>query len=292
MLAIIIGILGMVIFAGSIPATSLALEGFSAEFFTLFRAFLAGLGAAIAVVIMKCPLPRQHIPRLIFIALLIAFAFPGFMALSLQNVSPAHGAVVLGIIPIFSSVISVIITGQRPPLGFWITSFSASVIVMGFALHASGTGLSSGDIYMLIGAFCTALGYNLSAKLSSEMPSWQVIAWALTLTLPLSAIGSVMTWQGLPVASASTSLGMIWSGMIYSGFGAMLIGYLLWNMGLSLGGVARIGQLQYLQVFVTLAMAAVVNQDPLRLETLLTATLVTVLVIIAMRFKAKSTVSS
>ena len=72
----------------------------------------------------------------------------------------------------------------------------------------------------------------------------------------------------------------------------MLIGYLLWNMGLSLGGVARIGQLQYLQVFVTLAMAAVVNQDPLRLETVLTATLVTVLVIIAMRFKAKSTVSS
>ena len=89
------------------------------------------------------------------------------------------------------------------------------------------------------------------------------------------------------VASASTST-MIWSGMIYSGFGAMLIGYLLWNMGLSLGGVARIGQLQYLQVFVTLAMAAVVNQDPLRLETVLTATLVTVLVIIAMRFKAKS----
>lgn len=288
MLAIIIGFIGMVIFAGSIPATALALEGFSAEFFTLFRAFLASIGAVAFLLVMRSPLPRQHIPRLIFIALMIAFAFPGFMALSLQNVSPAHGAVVLGIIPIFSSIISVIITGQRPPLGFWITSFTASIIVMGFALHASGTGLSSGDIYMLIGAFCTALGYNLSAKLSHEMPSWQVIAWALTLTLPLSLIGSIVTWHGLPVASVNTSTLMIWAGMLYSGFGAMLLGYWLWNMGLSLGGVARIGQLQYLQVFVTLAMAAVINHDPLRLETVLTAVLVTVLVIIAMRFKAKS----
>ena len=288
MLAIIIGFIGMVIFAGSIPATALALEGFSAEFFTLFRAFIASIGAAAFLLVMRSPLPRQHIPRLIFIALMIAFAFPGFMALSLQNVSPAHGAVVLGIIPIFSSIISVIITGQRPPLGFWITSFTASIIVMGFALHASGTGLSSGDIYMLIGAFCTALGYNLSAKLSHEMPSWQVIAWALTLTLPLSLIGSIVTWHGLPVASINTSTLMIWAGMLYSGFGAMLLGYWLWNMGLSLGGVARIGQLQYLQVFVTLAMAAVINHDPLRLETVLTAVLVTVLVIIAMRFKAKS----
>ena len=288
MLAIMIGFLGMVVFAGSIPATSLALEGFSAEFVTLFRAFLASLGAAIALFFLKCPLPRQHIPRLIFIALMIAFAFPGFMALSLQNVSPAHGAVVLGIIPVFSSVISVVITGLRPPVGFWLTSFSASLIVMGFALHESGTGLSSGDIYMLIGAFCTALGYNLSAKLSHEMPSWQVIAWALTLTLPLSAIGSWVTWQGLPSASITTSEAMIWAGMIYAGFGSMLLGYILWNMGLTMGGVARIGQLQYLQVFVTLAMAAVVNHDPLRLETVLTAALVTGLVIIAMRFKAKA----
>ena len=288
MLAIIIGFLGMVCFAGSIPATSLALDGFSAEFFTFFRAFLASIGAAAALFIMKCPLPRQHIPRLIFIALMIAFAFPGFMALSLQNVSPAHGSVVLGIIPVFSSVISVIITGTRPPWGFWITSFSASMIVMTFALHESGTGLSAGDLYMLMGALCTALGYNLSAKLSSEIPSWQVIAWALVLTLPLSTIGSLVTWQAIPLASITISPTLIWSGMIYSGFGAMLLGYIFWNIGLSLGGVARIGQLQYLQVFISLAMAAVINHDPLRVETVLTASLVTVLVVIAMRFKAKA----
>jgi len=81
---------------------------------------------------------------------------------------------------------------------------------------------------------------------------------------------------------------MIWAGQIYAGLGSMLLGYILWNMGLAMGGVARIGQLQYLQVFVTLGMAAIVNHDPLRLETVLTATLVTVLVVMAMRFKAKA----
>ena len=128
-----------------------------------------------------------------------------------------------------------------------------------------GTHLSTGDIYMLVGAFCTSLGYNLSAKLSSEMASWEVITWSLTLTLPLAMIGSLLTWQGMPVASATTPVSMIWAGQIYAGLGSMLLGYILWNMGLAMGGVARIGQLQYLQVFVTLGMAAIVNHDPLRL---------------------------
>ena len=288
MIAIFIGLLGMIVFAGSIPATALAIEGFSPEFTTLFRALLAGVVGFVILLVMRRPFPRQHLMRLIVIGLLIAFAFPGFMALSLSEVSPAHGAVVLGIIPVFSSVISVVITGLRPPLAFWAVSLTASLIVMGFALNESGTHLSSGDIYMLVGAFCTALGYNLSAKLSSEMASWEVITWSLTLTLPLALIGTLLTWQGMPVASATTPVSMIWAGQIYAGLGSMLLGYILWNMGLAMGGVARIGQLQYLQVFVTLGMAAIVNHDPLRLETVLTATLVTVLVVMAMRFKAKA----
>ena len=139
---------------------------------------------------------------------------------------------------------------------------------------------------MVIGAAATALGYNIATKLSGEMPAWEVIAWSVCLFIPASLLASALTWNGMPVATADTSVTMIWSGLIYLGLFSMLIGYMLFTMGLKLGGVARIGQLQYLQVFLSLGMAAVINNDPLRLETVLTATLVTILVVLAMRYKA------
>lgn len=287
MLGIIIGFIGVVIFAGSIPATSLAIEGFSPLFTTSARALIAGLTAAVILLVMRRQVPKKHLKTLLTIALLIAFFFPWMMALSLADVGPAHGAVVLGLIPIFSSSISVIITRTKPPFMFWVISALAGIIVMIFALHESGTGLALADIFMVIGAAATALGYNLATKLSEDMPSWEVIAWAVTLFIPASLLASILTWQGMPQATPDTSVAMIWSGLFYLGVFSMLIGYILFTMGLKLGGVARIGQLQYLQVFLSLGMAAVINNDPLRLETVLTATLVTILVVLAMRYKAK-----
>ncbi len=288
MLGIIIGFLGVIVFAGSIPATSLAIEGFSPLFTTSARALIAGVTALVILLVLKRPFPRQHIKTLALIAVLIAFFFPLMMALSLDDVGPAHGAVVLGLIPILSSSISVVITKTKPPMMFWVISAASGVIVMMFALNESGTGLALADIYMVVGAAATALGYNLATKLSEDMPSWEVIAWAVTLFIPASLVASIMTWDGMPIAAAGgSSTTMIWSGLIYLGVFSMLIGYILFTMGLKLGGVARIGQLQYLQVFLSLGMAAVINNDPLRVETVLTASLVTILVILALRYKAQ-----
>ena len=292
MLGVIIGFLGVVVFAGSIPATSLALEGFSPLFTTSARALIAGLAGAGILVIMQRSLPRKHIKTLLFIAVLIAFFFPLMMALSLRDVGPAHGAVVLGLIPILSSSISVYITRTKPPVMFWIISACSGGIVIGFALYESGTGLAVADIYMLIGAAATALGYNLSTKLSADMPAWEVIAWAVTFFIPASLLATVLTWEGIPAASDTTPIVMIWSGLIYLGLFSMLIGYILFTMGMKMGGIARIGQLQYLQVFLSLGMAAVINNDPLRVETVLTATLVTGLVVLAMRYKTLSKTST
>lgn len=289
MLAIVIGFIGMLFFAGSIPSTALALEGFSPLFTTFARALLAGIGAAVILAVMRQPRPeRQHLKPLFNIAVMIALIFPGFMALSLGFVGPAHGAVVLGLIPLISSSFAVVMTGIRPSRRFWLASISAAVIVLIFTLHESGSSLEWGDVFMVFAAMATAYGFNLSNRLSSAMPSWAIICWALVLIIPINLIGAIVTWTGLPIANAQTTLPMIWGGLIYAGLGSMLTGYMLFTMGLNLGGVARIGQLQYLQVFVTLGMAAAVNNDPLRFETVFTACLVTCLVILAMRAKAKT----
>ena len=59
MLAIAIGFIGMLFFAGSIPFTTLALEGFNPAFTTFTRAFLAGIGALVILLCLRRPFPTK-----------------------------------------------------------------------------------------------------------------------------------------------------------------------------------------------------------------------------------------
>ena len=47
-----------------------------------------------------------------------------------------------------------------------------------------------------------------------------------------------------------------WTAFLYVAFFSMFLGFFAWNRGMVLGGVARVGQVQLLQPFVTLAGAA------------------------------------
>ena len=153
MLAIAIGFIGMLFFAGSIPFTTLALEGFNPAFTTFTRAFLAGIGALVILLCLRRPFPnKNHLGLLFLIAVMIAMLFPGFMALSLTYVGPAHGAVVLGLIPLISSSISVLMTGIQPKPSFWAASISAGLIVITFTLYESNSTLQFGDVFMVMGA--------------------------------------------------------------------------------------------------------------------------------------------
>jgi drug/metabolite transporter (DMT)-like permease len=54
-----------------------------------------------------------------------------------------------------------------------------------------------------------------------------------------------------------------WWGFAYVGVFWMWIGFLAWYRGLALGGVARVGQVQLLQPFLSLAGAAVLLGETL-----------------------------
>ena len=60
----------------------------------------------------------------------------------------------------------------------------------------------------------------------------------------------------------------------------MFLGFFAWNTGLKLGGIAKVGQLQLLQTFITLALAAIFVGEEISLEMLgfAAAVLITVLV--------------
>jgi len=96
---------------------------------------------------------------------------------------------------------------------------------------------------------------------------WQVISWALVLSLPLTLPATLLYLPPTfaPISSAA------WLGLCYVALFSMLIGFIFWYRGLAQGGIAAVGQIQYLQPFIGFAFAAMLLNEPVHLSMLLTA---------------------
>jgi drug/metabolite transporter (DMT)-like permease len=105
---------------------------------------------------------------------------------------------------------------------------------------------------MLLAIIVCGLGYAEGAKLSRKLGGWQVISWALVLSLPVMAALALYT-----VPRSFATIGeSAWIGLAYVSLFSMLIGFVFWYRGLAQGGIAAVGQLQLLQPFFGLALAA------------------------------------
>jgi drug/metabolite transporter (DMT)-like permease len=110
---------------------------------------------------------------------------------------------------------------------------------------------------MLAAILLCGLGYAEGAKLARTLGGWQVISWALVLSLPLTAGFMLLnlpgSWSGIGMPA--------WWGLAYVSLFSMLIGFVFWYRGLALGGVAGVAQLQLLQPFFGLILAALLLKE-------------------------------
>ena len=63
----------------------------------------------------------------------------------------------------------------------------------------------------------------------------------------------------------------IWTGFLYVALISQLAAFFAWNRGMAMGGVSRVGQVQLLQLFMTLAASALLLGETLDQVTLLFA---------------------
>ena len=75
-----------------------------------------------------------------------------------------------------------------------------------------------------------------------------------------------------------------WLGLAYVSVFSMLVGFIFWYRGLALGGIAGVGQLQLLQPFFGLVLAAVLLQEPVGWTMIAVTGLVVLCVAGAKRF--------
>jgi drug/metabolite transporter (DMT)-like permease len=247
------GFLGMLIFSGSLPATRVAVAAFDPVFLTVARAGIAGLlGLALLLVFRQKRPERADLISLAVVACGVVIGFPLLTALALKHITAAHSVVFVALLPLTTAIFGVVRGGERPRPAFWLFSGFGAALVAGFAL-AQGTGASPvGDLLMFAAIVVCGLGYAEGGRLSRKLGGWQVISWALVLSLPIMA---PLAFATMPSSWADVGRSA-WMGLAYVSLFSMLIGFVFWYRGLAQGGTAAVGQLQLLQPFFGLALAA------------------------------------
>lgn len=253
------GLIGVVIFSGSLPATRLAVAGFDPTFLTVARASIAGLMAGVLLMVFRQARPaRRDLLPLAVVSLGVVVGFPLLTALALKHITSAHSIVFIGLLPLATALFAVLRGGERPRPVFWLFSCLGSLLVAGFAFMQDGVASLTGDLLMLAAIAACGLGYAEGAALSRRLGGWQVISWALVLSLPVMLPLAVFTMP----ASLANITGTAWGGLFYVSLFSMLIGFIFWYRGLALGGIAAVGQLQLLQPFFGLTLAATLLGEP------------------------------
>ena len=275
------GLIGVLIFSGSLPATRVAVLEFAPVFLTVARATIAGVLALCMLWLFKEKRPARHqMLPLVIVALGVVVGFPLLTALALQYVTSAHSIVFVGMLPLATAAFGVLRGGERPRPAFWFFSVLGSLLVVGFAVSQGLTASPAGDILMLLAILACGLGYAEGAELSKTLGGWQVISWALVVSLPIVA---PLTWWLTPSSFSGISA-PAWLSLAYVSLFSMLIGFVFWYRGLAQGGIAAVGQLQLLQPFFGLALAATLLHEQVSLGMLGVTVAVILCVVGARRF--------
>jgi drug/metabolite transporter (DMT)-like permease len=233
----LLGLLGVALFAVSVPATKLAtitpsFDGLPPVFIAIGRAAVAGLLSIGYLAYVRAPLPSlKQAGRLILAGLGIVIGFPLFSGLAVQYVEATHAAVITGALPLATAALTALWMREKASPAFWALAVLGFVLVLLFAWLSTEPGvkggISIGDGLMLLSVLSAGAGYVLGARLSREMPPEQVISWILVLFLPFSTAVGLWTFPSGPVAPVA------WAGFAYVSVFSMWLGFFAWYRGLA-----------------------------------------------------------
>jgi drug/metabolite transporter (DMT)-like permease len=248
----LLGLAGVVLFGFTLPFTKLAVTDLPPLFVALGRAAVAALLAAGFLFMTKARRPpRAALQALALVALGCVVGFPVLTSFALRDLPATHSAVLVGISPVATAIFAALLGRERPSRGFWAMALLGSGLVSGYALAKGGGAFQFGDLLVFCAIVLVAIGYAAGGKLARTMRGEEVICWALLLSAPTSIpLAIYLGWSdSAALAAAAPSA---WMGFAYVSCVSMFLGFFFWYRGMALGGIARVGQTQLTQPFITL----------------------------------------
>jgi len=264
-----LGLLGVAIFALTLPMTRLAVGPASAPqlaplFVTAGRAAFAGLLSIGYLLLTAAPRPqRGQWPGFAVCAFGTVVGFPLFLGVALRDVDAMHAAVITGVLPLATAAVAALVLRQRPSGGFWLCALAGCALVLIFAAVRGQGRLVAADGWLLLAVASAAIGYVAGARLATQMSAEHVICWVLVLSLPVTLPVMIASWPARPVRA------LAWAGFAYVTVFSMWLGFFAWYRGLALGGTVRVSQVQLVQPFLALMFAVPVLGESLDATTVL-----------------------
>ena len=288
---LLLGLLGVTVFALTLPATRLATGTADAPqlspwFVTWARCAIAGGLSLLYLLAVRAPWPTPAQRRPLALSLLgNAIGYPLLLAWALRHVNASHAAVITALLPLATAAAAAWLMHQRARLGFWVFAALGSALVALYSLlraHAQGHGfgLTWADTLLIGAVLAASLGYVAGAQVTPSLGAERVISWVCVMALPITLPGAWLTWPTQPIGASA------WLGLLYVGVFSMWAGFFAWFRGLALGGALRVSQLQLLQPFISIAAAVPLLGEPLDALSLWFAAAVVATVFLGRRFAA------
>ncbi|KEZ53159.1 DMT family transporter [Metabacillus indicus] len=283
-MGLLLGLTGVICFSLTLPATGIAVEYFSTTIVGLGRTIIASILAGVILLVRKEKAPDlKQLKGIFIVAAGAVLGFPLLTTWVMKTLPVSHGAVELALLPLATAGFALFRAGESPSLRFWIASFIGSGAVIAYAMYLGLGKLQLEDAGLLAAILILGLSYAEGGKLSKEMGSWQVIAWAIVIGAPffLIPVAMEMSVEMLRVPWQA------WVSLLYLGVVSQFLAYVAWYGGMAAGEIARISQLQYLQPFLMIGFAALFLGESITTVTVLTA----FIVVISVFFGRKAAVS-
>lgn len=283
---LLFGWLGMLMFSGTVVATRFAVGELDATFIALGRALVAAALAGAVLRARRAPWPSAvQWRRLALVAGGVVIGFPWLITFALRTMPAAHGAVIVGLLPMATSVLAVLRAGERPSPAFWLASGAGLLGILVFASTRGASGMGRADLLALAAVALAGIGYCEGGLLAREMPSAHVICWALVLSAPFLVLPVAWT-----VIRTGLSAGPVaWLCFAYVSLLSMFLGFFAFYRGMAEAGIARVSQIQLAQPVFSLLWSALILREPIDAATALAALFVVGCVLVTSRTRVRVT---
>jgi len=265
----VLACVGVLAFSFTLPMTKIAVRGIDPFVAAVGRAVVAAALAAIVLRARHAARPNaDQLRRLAIVALGVIVGFPLLTAYALHHSASAHGAVVIGLLPLATAGLAVARANERPSPIYWACSVIGLAAVVMFSVHQGGGSFHAADELLLAAVISAAVGYTEGALLARAIGGWQVICWALVLCAPITLTTTVL--MAMRPGALHATVGQ-WTAFGYTAVVSMFLGFFAWYGGMARAGIARAGQVQLAQPALSMLWGWPLLGERLTLAAMVTA---------------------